>query len=426
MKYYKTLIILFFIFSFGKVNAQDGLDSLLTEYKTASLDRKIVLFHLFSEEILSLDKDTILFYVKDLQAEGLKNNREDAIAMSSIGIVPYLQFNSLFDEASQKIKNAISYYQKVGNDTLLSMSYNILGNNSFLEGKIVIAEGYYMKSSEYAKRSGEKRYEMLSIFNLAKIYTQQKKYEKAEKNIKAYIDFLKNENTSITMLAAAYGLLGQMFLDQGMHDEAIENFSRSMEFGLTSGSLKTVAHGYTNLAIAEYFSENYDRSEQYFQLALAYRVKDNNQFYIAEGYYNLGDFYVGRERLDSALINYQRSFEFAQLSNNFTTQKDALVQIEGVYETLNQHTKQIEVLKQIIDLQDKISKQQSLKGLSALRLSYDQDFNEAINIGGIREEELHGKIGTIESVFNNWIVLTIACLLGLSVFVYYVRKRNKN
>ena len=426
MKYYKTLIILFFIFSFGKVNAQDGLDSLLTEYKTASLDRKIVLFHLFSEEILSLDKDTILFYVKDLQAEGIKNNREDAIAMSSIGIVPYLQFNSLFDEASQKIKNAINYYQKVGNDTLLSMSYNILGNNSFLEGKIVIAEGYYMKSSEYAKRSGEKRYEMLSVFNLAKIYTQQAKYEKAEKNIKAYIDFLKNEETSITMLAAAYGLLGQMFLDQGMHDEAIENFSRSMEFGLTSGSLKTVAHGYTNLAIAEYFSENYDRSEQYFQLALAYRVKDNNQFYIAEGYYNLGDFYVGRERLDSALINYQRSFEFAQLSNNFTTQKDALVQIEGVYETLNQHTKQIEVLKQIIDLQDKISKQQSLKGLSALRLSYDQDFNEAINIGGIREEELHGKIGTIESVFNNWIVLTIACLLGLSVFVFYVRKRNKN
>lgn len=425
MKYYKTLLILLFIISFGQLHGQEDMDDLLNEYKTASIDNKIALFYSFFSRIEAVDKDTIAYYVKDLNTEGLKNQREDAIAMSNLGMATYLQTNSLFEEANQKLNNAVKYYHKVNNDTMLAESYNALGNTAFLEGKFQVAEAFYIKSSEYALHSGDKRFQMLSLFNLARIDVDKGSFEKAHKKIEKYIDFQKNEEKSIKMMAAAYGLLGQLYLDQKMYAKAIENFTRSMEFGLTVGSLKTVANGYTNLAIVEYYTENYERSEQYFQLALAYRVKDGKNHYIAEGYYNLGDFYVGRNRLDSALVNYKKSFEFAELSHNLSTQKDALLQIEGVYETLKQESKQVEVLKKIVELQEKITEQQNLKGLTALRMSYDQSYTEAISIGGIREDELQSKVGAVESVFNNWVLFSILSLVGLFVFIFLIKKKSK-
>src|SRR5690606_38403636 len=157
--------------------------------------------------------------------------------------------------------------------------------------------------------------------------------------------FLKESNGSMKKLAAAYGLLGQLYLNQNDLENAIVSFTKSMEYGLTVGSLKPVANGYTNLAISEFFLENYDQSEQYFQLALAYRIKDNDQFYIAEGYYNLGDFYMGIQMLDSALVKYEKSIEVGQSIGNYIIQKDALLQVSGVYEAMDKKDLQIQALK---------------------------------------------------------------------------------
>jgi tetratricopeptide (TPR) repeat protein len=226
-------------------------------------------------------------------------------------------------------------------------------------------------------------------------------------------------------LAAAHGLMGQLYLDQGKYAEAIEEYTRSMEYGLTVGSMKTVANGYTNLAIVEFFSENYDRSEQYFRLALAYRIKDSDKFYIAEGYYNLGDFYSGVEKMDSAIFNYQKSYEVGKDFNNLYTQKDALMQMSGIYETINNQGKQIETLRKIIDLQDQINKERNVKELKALKISHDQAYDEVVGIGKIREGELQNKVGSYHSIFNNWITITMLCLLGLFVLIFILTKRVK-
>jgi tetratricopeptide (TPR) repeat protein len=426
----ERLKILIFILLFSlssTLKAQEDISKQLKEYATANVDRKVDLFFLFFNKVREIEKDSVLYYVRDLQKEGVKNMREDAIAMANYGLAPYLQDNSLFEEATQKLNKAALYYKKVRNDTMLAETYNALGNTSYLEGKIDNAELFYQESKKYAERSGEERFLMISLPNLAKLDIRKEKYKEGHAKIQRYIKFLKESGaSSIRRLAAAHGLMGQLYLDQAMYAEAIEEYTRSMEYGLTVGSMKTVANGYTNLAIVEFFSENYDRSEQYFRLALAYRIKDNDKFYIAEGYYNLGDFYSGTGKMDSAIVNYQKSLEQGKEFNNLHAQKDALVQISGVYESQNKQGKQIEILKQIIDLQSKINKQQNGSELAALKMSYEQTFSETINIGGMREEELQSKIGDYQSIFNNWIVFAVICILGLIVFVFYMKKRSKS
>ncbi|HLV41807.1 MAG TPA: hypothetical protein VKY37_05985 [Brumimicrobium sp.] len=425
MKYYKALLLLVFLSSLWNINAQEGIDKELRAYETASVDDKIKLLHLFVERLREIDKDSILFYIKDLQAEGIKHQREDAIAMANFTMVFYLQDNSLFEEANQKLNSAINYYEKFENDTLLVECYNSKGNVAFLQGKITAAEMYYYKSAEYAKRSGNNNYWMLSSYSIAKIKIHQGDYDGAEERINDYIDFLKNKGVGVKMLAAAYGLLGQMYLDQKIYDKAINHFTQSMEYGLTVGNMKAVANGYTNLGIVEYYTENIERSGQYFHLALAYRIKDNDLFYISEGHYNLGDYYYGIGVLDSAIVSYKRSAEVAKTAKNLRTQKEALMQLSGIYDQQNNQIEQIALLKKIVKLQEEINEQQHSDGLKALRLSYEQTIDEATVLGGIREDELQGKVGALESVFNNWIIFTIACLFGLLAFIFFIKKRVK-
>lgn len=420
-KYYISILFLFALnFSFG----QKDLDQLLIEYEDATLNKKVELFFYFAEFFEHDEKDSVIFYVNDLQREGIKQKNESAIAMANYGIAPFLLSNSLFEEANEKLRKAEKYYHKVHNDTMLAQVYNYFGNSAFLQGNYTQAELYYDKSADYAEASGEERFKMLSTFNLARIYKDRDEYDKAKVMIQKYIDFMTKDG-EMRKLAAAYGLMGQLYLDQNNSKEAILYFTRSMETGLAATSMIAVANGYTNLAIAEYFSGNFTKSEQYFQLALAYRVKEGNKYYIAEGYYNLGDFYYGTGKMDSALINYSQSLKAAKESDNLIGQRDALMELSYVYDTLNQPAEQIRILRLIIDTQEKIAKKQSFKEVNALKLSYQQSEREAINTVGIREDQLHGKVVEYQSIFNNWVWVVLSCVIVLVLFVLYFKRAAK-
>lgn len=424
MKQVKYLISVSFLIVFNLSFGQESISDKLEEYETSSLDKKMDLFFYFFQKFESDQKDSVLYYVNDLISEGIVSKNHDAIALANFGIGPYLLSHSLFDEAEAKLERAKRHYQKVENDTMLADVYNTLGNSAFLQGKLAQAEMFYDKSINHALASGVDRFKMISTFNLSRIYLNQGKVEEAKKMIQDYIDF-NFADGSMRFLAAGYGLMGQLYLNQNDNQEAIDYFTRSMESGLTAGYMPAVANGYTNLAIVEYISDEMEKSEQYFHLALAYRQKAGDKFYISEGYYNLGDFYYGTAKFDSAIVNYAYSLKIAEESNNLSGQKDALAALDAVYDTLDQKDDQIAILKKLLLTQEEFAKQQSYKEINALKLSYAQSEKEAINTGGIREDQLQNKVVEYQSVFNNWIWVVFSCIALLLVFGYFF-KRSKS
>ncbi len=418
-----TTSIILFIFLFGAhLCAQDIVEKQLKEYESASVDNKIILFHYFQTKI---NKDSLLPYIEDLQQIGIKQHRNDALAMSNYGMGYYLQTKSLLKEAESKLDKALNYYISIGNDTLTSDLYNQRGNTAFLEGNLTKAELLYNKSLDYAEQSGSKKYKMLSVPNLSKIYVQQGKFDLAEQEIRKYIQFQKDNNGNLRLLATAYGILGELHLNQEDYENAINDFNNSMEYGLMVGNMKTVANGYTNLGIVEYLSNNINRSEQYFRLALTYRLQDRDKYSIAEGYYNLGDFYSGIDKNDSAIVNYQKSASVAESTMNLRLQIDALSQLSTVYNYLGNKDREIETLKKVINLQDKVNKQQHEDVLNALGISYNQSLEEVKNLGEEREGILRSQIGKYQSVFNKWLIITLLGMFGLLVLIYFIRRKNR-
>lgn len=414
-----------FIFLLGTYSVfSQGTDQIIQAYEKGSTDEKIdILFGNYGE-IESIDKDTILFFIKDLQSVGIDEGREDAIALSNYYFGHFLNDNTLYNEADKKISEAIKFYKFEENDTMLAAAHNALGNTDYLKGDYGSAEENYLKSYEFGKASGLQKFQTLSSANLSRIYIYKEEYDKAKKILNDYIEFNKSIS-NIRNVGAGYGIYGQLYINQNKLEEATEYLDRSMEFNLSTGNSKLIGNGYTNIAIASFIKEDFKRAEEYFQLALSYRIESKDHFFIAESYFNLGDFYFEMNELDSALFFYNESFDIASEHNNKIGMVDALEQISLVYEKQSKFELQAKALKKFIELQKEINSEKISQELNVLRVSFEEDLEQQSFVGHQREEKLRGQITDVSTVWDYWVWIVLIGLLTLSGIVYFSLNKKK-
>jgi tetratricopeptide (TPR) repeat protein len=420
MRFQLLLILLCNVFI---VFSQDT-DQIIEDYKKGNTDQKIEILFGNYGEIESISRDTILYFIKDLQKIGIENDREDAIALSNYYFCHFLNENGLFDEADKKISEAISFYEYEDRDTMLAESYNAKGNTDYLRGDYGRAEENYLKSFEYGKSSGLEDFKLLSSANLSRIYIYQKKYDKAKQILEDYIEYNKSIS-NLRNVGTGYGIYGQLYINQNKLDEATEYLERSMEFNLSTGNAKIIGNGYTNIAIASFIKEDYKRAEEYFQLALSYRLESKDDFYIAESYFNLGDFYFETNKLDSALSFYNRSFDIAYENDNKIGMIDALDEMASVYENQNKFELQAKSLKEYIELQKEINSEKLSKELGILRISFEEELKQQGFVGHQREKKLRGQIAEVSTVWDYWVWIVLIGLLTLSGIVYFSLNKRK-
>lgn len=421
----KQIVFFIFLIPFFLISQRDVTDKIEAFDKTNDIDTKMELLYEFAPSLTGIYDDSVLYFVRDLRDAGIKNGRQDAIVLCNYYIARHLITYSFYSQAEEKLSSVIEYYDQVENDTMLSLSHNLLGNLHFSRGNMSNAEQAYEKALQYAISSGgRKAVQVIPLINLARIAIVNDEFDVAENLLREYIRFHHTTEGSISALASGYALLGNLYLDQGDYDNASDNFIRSMEYGLTVGVKTTVANAYTNLGITEFFAENFKRSKEYFKLALEVRIDHGNPLFIAEAYYNLGDYFHGIEKIDSALVNYQKSVEVSEEAGVLRIKKDALEQIAVIYENGGMDKEQIAVLKEIIDVQNKIHAQKREEDNRIMNFNYEQSMIEYEGMKKLREENLEGKVSTYQSIFNNWLIISIAGLLLLIIIYYFKRRKS--
>lgn len=408
---------------FGQWDISSSLD---TYNSTNDIDEKAELADRFYEKLNDIDHDSLMYYVRDLQTRGLEEGREDVVALSNKMIASYLQHYSLYKEAEERLRSALSFYHMAERDTSLVEVYNSMGNIRYLMGDFRGAKEFYNQALSHSMRVSDRRYFMLAFYSMANLEIETGNQAEGREKILEYIKFQKFEDSDTSsMLGSAYGLLGKSYLKDGDYEKAAEAFNENVEVGLNSGNNKSVANAYTNMGITSYLSKEYANSEIYFRKALDFRHKERDKFYISEGYYNMGDYFLGLNKLDSSLTNFKKAFSVAEEAKSSQLQKDALMMMDSIYALQNLPAKQIEVLKQIIDLQIVLDKQLLDNEKNALIFNHSQIFAESKNTSAQREDTLEGRVDGIESVFNSWMVIVIVEIALLTVLFAFLRKRKK-
>jgi len=403
--------------------SNEKLDLLTDKYNSGSLDDKVEAFFQFYFILEELDIDSSFFYIEDLHDLGIQENRPDAIAMANYCYGHYLSTKMLIDESIVKFESSLMTFLKLGNDTLSSEAYNGIGNAYFLRGDYLSAEEYYLKAIEQARISNVDRFELVPFPNLARIFIRQKKYQEAENLLVDYLHFYKG-TTKLKQLGLVYGLLGQLKMEQENIEEAIQFLEQSLEFNLALGSHRITANGYTNMAIACFLNDKTQLAEHYFRLALFYREKDDNPFFLAEGLFNMGDFYIELGQMDSCLFYYTKSLEVALASNNLVGVTDVYRVLAEVYEIKGDSKTQANYLQLYIDKKEEQYAEKVSSELSLLRASFqtskrEQEFN-AFN----REEEMHAKLSGVYEVWDYWIWIMVGLVISLGGIFIYKRTRS--
>jgi tetratricopeptide (TPR) repeat protein len=424
IKYLMRFQFLFIILLGSYTLFSQGTDQVIQAYENGNTDEKIEILFANYGEIESISKDTILFFIRDLQSIGIEKEREDAIALSNYYFGHFLNDNTLYSEAYNKLSEAIKFYKFEENDTMLAASFNALGNTDYLKGDYGSAEENYLKSYDYGKLSGTDKFQTLSSANLSRIYIYKEDYNRAKEILNDYIEFNKSVS-NIRNVGTGYGIYGQLYINQNKLEEAIEYLDRSMEFNLSTGNSKLIGNGYTNIAIASFIKEDFRRAEEYFQLALSYRIEGKDHFFIAESYFNLGDFYFATNELDSALVFYNKSFDIASEHENKIGMVDALEQISQVHEGQGQFKLQAKSLKEYIQLQKEINSEKMSQELSVLRISFEEDLEQQSFVGHRREEKLRGQIADVSTLWDSWVWIVLVGLLTLSGIVYFSFTKKK-
>tara|TARA_B100000508_G_scaffold136157_1_gene128831 strand:+ start:87859 stop:89145 length:1287 start_codon:yes stop_codon:yes gene_type:complete len=417
MHAYKLVFIVFIATILGQfVSAQD-LSEQIVDYNKGDVDKKMEKLMFFHVKLTAIKEDTVLYFIRDLQDEGIENDREDAIALSNYVFGHYLNDHALYTEAYSKLTDALDYYEYAENDSMKCVVNNALGNTHYLQSQIKKAEEHYLKSISLGKKSGKVSFESLSFANLARIYISQEKYDEAKKLLDEYID-LNNKASNVRNLGTAYGLYGQYFLNQNKFEEAIKELEKSMEYNLSTGNNKLIANGYTNLAIAAYFKDDQDKAKDYFELALAYRKKWGNAFYIAESYYNLGDYFFGVNEMDSAKVAYEKSLKLARDEKNYVGIQDALMQLSVLYDSLDNPVMETKMLREYIEVDKKLDEEKISSELATLRLSFEQNLKQNEYITSQREKELRDQIAKVDTIWDYWIWIVLICVLTIAGFVF--------
>lgn len=106
-----------------------------------------------------------------------------------------------------------------------------------------------------------------------------------------------------------YSTIGRIYHEQGLYNEAIEYFEKTLLFFKDAKDFKTYPWSYVNIGNVLYAKEDFVKSKEYYNKALDLFYEINDSYGQATSYDNIGLIFISQGDLDSALIYFNKSLD---------------------------------------------------------------------------------------------------------------------
>jgi len=142
-----------------------------------------------------------------------------------------------------------------------------------------------------------------------------------------------NDNEGVSKVLNNIGLIYQ---DWGIYEEALKFHNEALEIALNLGVPSAIGYSYSNIGKCYENKNEFETALKYHKLGYKYLSKENikdrsNSFFLA----SIGDVYGKMGKLDSALYNFKESLFHAKLINNTYRIAIAKYNLGKIYLTIN-------------------------------------------------------------------------------------------
>ena len=132
-------------------------------------------------------------------------------------------------------------------------------------------------------------------------------------------------------LARAYNTFGNIYSDQGIFTDALENYLTSLKIKEEIGDKKGIASAYNNIGIVYKTQNNYVDALQSYMASLKIKEELGDKQGIASSYNNIGNIYHVQGNFTKALENYSASLQLFKEINYTAGITSLYNNIGGVY-----------------------------------------------------------------------------------------------
>ncbi len=327
---------------------------------------------------------------------------------------------AIINKKTGKYKTSKDYYdrtlelaQQIGDIEMVEFAYNGLGTLHSALSEFDKAIDAYLHSIDIAKKRKNIREELVTLTNIAKVYTKSNNFELAFDNIKnAYRLALEiNDSTELGGVLNAYGNILNVQKDYPAalirHQEALAVYEKSNDQSHILETLIYVADVYAQ-------SGQYKLAEQYFKRCFDY--KEHLVYYEHPNLYlKLGNLYKKTSNDAKAIESYKKSLELASLRSFKDIIQKSNLGLSQVYQQSGDYKNAYTYLQIANSYGDSLFNEEKSKRLAEAQYKFDVEKSEK-EIQSLRLEQNRYWLGTI-LVFFSVIIISL---------VYYLRLKGRN
>lgn len=372
------------------------------------------LFLMFSIQIIVVGKnntDSLFMYIETLsekkQADTLKSIIVKNIFRDPKTTFIYVnKFSALPEVSRDSVYLCLSNYW-------MGMIYEIFGDYQK-------AIEYDFKSLEIAKMIDNKKLIAISLNNIGLVYSNQKPYyDKALLYFKEYLK-ISIEADNETEIMGANMNIGMQFQRMQQFDSAEYYYNIAFDLAKKLDKKHHIAISYSFLAEIENMKGNDKQYRKFAFKSINILKKEGYLIDLAAAYYDLSDWFLENNNIDSSLYYSNAMFDIADEYELGMYKQNALLRLSDIYKSDKDYRKAYDNLRAYIELKDSIISQETKEKLAQLQTIYEVEIKDK-EIENLRITE---RLQSRKELFYLFIIITVIIVSGIIIFSFVVKRRK--
>jgi class 3 adenylate cyclase/tetratricopeptide (TPR) repeat protein len=296
--------------------AQSQLDSLYHLLEKGNDSVKVAAYQDISRSLYQMGEvdssintcGRALAFIKNT-GEPEKYKRPKANLYSGLAVCYYRQ--SDMAQTIALLDSSLHYYTLIRDTAKMHSIIGMRGAVADFQGKNDLAIASYKKVYDYYKSISDTSGQLSYLFNLASIYKRQQGYDEAAEMYRAGLEMAINSKY-YGHIGKAYKGLGDIFYFQGLYNQSLENYNRSISFFERADSWNQLLNVKANRAMVYKAQKEYEAALKTYREVLRASIKMGKEKGIASDYLAIGEIYELYGNLDSALWYFSKALSISK------------------------------------------------------------------------------------------------------------------
>lgn len=386
------------------------------EHESIVLHQKNVIARSFSAS----EPDSTLLVVDEIFAKADSNQMPLTIGEAYISHGLANMARGRWVEAEVSFDRAIPYFRKGGDSLAVANALDLLGYALLDQGYLDRQLELQLKALEYRQRYNAPRHRLgRSYGSIGNVYLELGELDKALENFELSLE-IKNELSGIRPQNIGFSLrnIGRVYAGKQQYEEAIYYYDQALERFAVDGNQHFLMNTYRLLGQLYYDQSDYVKAEKEFDKAL--EIAQNIDNIGSQGWIYLDLAYLSEHEGNRLLaIKRLRKAEALFLeSNTRLGLKKVYEMLARLTENLGDLQSAIRYSKLLVSVKDSLISEDSNKKLAEYRTRYDLQQKEYL-IDLLQEKQQRDR--SLRILLFLGLVLAVLAIL----FVYFANRRRK-